>query len=365
MSLLFSATRLGPVEISNRLIIAPMCQYSAMEGSATDWHLMHLGNLAMSGAGAVIIEATAVEPEGRITPGCLGLWSDQTESSLVRALALVREHTDTKLLIQLAHAGRKASCARPWQGGHQLGLDEGGWQTSSASDLPFTAGDRKPVPLDETGIDRIKAAFVASTRRAVRLGLDGIEIHAAHGYLLHQFLSPLSNQRTDSYGGSLENRMRLLLEVFEAVRETAPGHMTVGVRISATDWVEGGWCIRQSVELAKLLQSRGCDFIDVSSGGLSTEQQIPVGPGYQLSLAHAIKHESGLPTMAVGMITEPAQAEQVLVSGQADMVAIARAALYDPRWGWHAAAELGDTLEVPGQYQRAAPAGKSRLFKRH
>lgn len=365
MSHLFSEATLGPLDLTNRLVIAPMCQYSAIDGRATDWHLMHIANLAMSGAATVILEATAIEPEGRITPGCLGLWSDETQHSLARSITLARQQSDAKLLIQLAHAGRKSSCAVPWEGGKQLGLEQGGWQTSSASDLAFADDDRKPAALDLQGIARIKRAFVDSARRSAELGLDGIEIHAAHGYLLHQFLSPLSNHRTDAYGGDLQGRMRLLLEVFDAIKAVIPARMTLGVRISATDWVDGGWSLQESIELCKHLKSRGCDFVDVSSGGLSTLQKIPLGPGYQLCLAQAIKAQVGMPTIAVGLITDAIQAEQALHSGQADMVAIARAALYDPRWGWHAAAQLGATIKAPPQYWRAAPASQSSLFKRN
>ncbi|AWB33821.1 NADH:flavin oxidoreductase/NADH oxidase [Orrella marina] len=362
MSQLFSDMTLGPLKLSNRLVIAPMCQYSADHGRATDWHQMHIGNLAMSGAATVILEATAVSPEGRITPGCLGLWDDQTQQALVRPLQFARQHSDAKLLIQLAHAGRKASCAVPWESGRQLDPEQGGWQTVSASNLPFADTDRAPETLDGASIKQVCEEFKASTRRASQLGLDGVEIHAAHGYLLHQFLSPLSNKRTDEYGGSLENRMRLVLEVFKEVRSEAPPHMTVGVRISACDWVDGGWSLDESVSLCERLQQLGCDFIDVSSGGLSASQKIPLGPGYQLSLAHTIRQKTGVTTMAVGLITDPFQAEQALVSGQADMIAIARAALYEPRWGWHAAARLGAKLKAPPQYWRGAPAGHSDLF---
>lgn len=364
MSQLFSEYRLGPLTLPNRLVISPMCQYSADHGKATDWHVMHLGNLAMSGAGCVIVEATAVSPEGRITPGCLGLWDDQTQRALARPLEFVRQHSDSKILIQLAHAGRKASSAVPWKGGQQLGLDAGGWQTVSASHIPFNTADRAPVALDKEGIQKLVQDFQASARRAVELGLDGIEIHAAHGYLLHQFLSPLSNQRNDEYGGSLQNRIRIVLEVFDAVRAVTPSNITVGIRISATDWVDGGWSLDQSLELCTHLKARGCDFVDVSSGGLSTQQSIPVGPGYQVGMASEIRRTTKMTTMAVGMITSAYQAEQILASGQADLIAIARAVMYDARWGWHAAAELGDQVNAPPQYWRATPAGQPNPFKR-
>ena len=310
MSQLFSPLKLGPLELANRIVIAPMCQYSAEDGCATDWHLMHLGNLSQSGAGLLIIEATAVEPRGRISWADLGLWDDATEAALARVLAGVRRYSAMPIGIQLAHAGRKASTGRPWDGGGQIApTAQNGWQTVSASERPFHEKDNPPQALSESAIAEIVAAFVASALRAVRLGLDAIEIHAAHGYLLHQFLSPLSNGRTDRYGGSLENRMRLLLEVFDAMRAAMPDHVALGVRISGTDWVEGGWDLPQSIALGRALDARGCDFFHVSSGGLSPLQQLQVGPAYQVPLAAAIKREVQMPVFAVGLITQSRQAQ--------------------------------------------------------
>ena len=363
VSILFSPITLGGQVLDNRVVIAPMCQYSADEGRATDWHQIHLGHLALSGAGLMFIEATAVAPEGRISPADLGLWSDETEAALAHVLRSVRRHSPIPIAIQLAHAGRKASTAVPWAGGQSIAPASGGWQTVAPSALPYAADDTRPAALDEAGLARIRNDFVAAAQRAQRLGFTVIELHAAHGYLLHQFLSPLSNTRVDRYGGTLENRMRFPLEVFDALRAAVPDDTPVGIRISATDWVDGGWEIEQSVAFAQELQRRGCAFIDVSSGGLSPLQKIPVGPGYQVAFADRIRCETGLPTIAVGLITEPEQAETILASGQADMVALARGMLYDPRWPWHAAAELGDQVDAPKQYWRSQPRAYKDLFK--
>jgi 2,4-dienoyl-CoA reductase-like NADH-dependent reductase (Old Yellow Enzyme family) len=362
VSKLFSPLKIGQLELSNRIVIAPMCQYSAEQGDATDWHLIHLGHLALSGAGLLILEASAVSPEARISPADLGLYSDQNEQALARVLKSVRQHSDMPIGIQLSHAGRKASTAAPWDGGKQLVLDAGGWQTEAPSALAFGPDDRAPTALDDTGLARIRDGFAQSARRAARLGLDLIEVHAAHGYLLHQFLSPLSNQRTDQYGGSLENRMRFPLEVFDAVRAEFPADKPVGVRISATDWVEGGWDLAQSVAFSKAVAARGCSYVHVSSGGLSPQQKIEVGPGYQLSFAREIKREVDVPVIGVGLITTPEQAETVIVDGSADAVALARGILYDPRWPWHAAAALGAQVEAPHQYWRSQPAAYKKLF---
>ena len=358
MSRLFAPISLGKLQLNNRIIIAPMCQYSADQGNATDWHTIHLGHMALSGAGLLIIEATAVEPEGRISLDDLGLWSDANEAALKDVLASVRSYSSMPIGIQLAHAGRKGSCHVPWKGGHQATVDEGGWTNVAPSSLPFTANDRPPQALDKAGLERVWQAFAAAAKRAQRLGIDAIEVHSAHGYLLHQFLSPLSNTRDDEYGGTLENRLRFPLSVFEAVRVAVPS-MTVGIRISASDWVEGGWDIEQSVSYAHELKRLGCDFIHVSSGGLSPLQQIPAGPGYQVPFAERIRRETGLNTIAVGMITGPEQAEAIIAAGKADMVALARGMLYDPRWPWHAAATLGAQVEGPPQYWRGPPGGQS------
>lgn len=362
MSMLFSPYELGPLKLSNRIAIAPMCQYSADEGLATDWHMIHLGHLALSGAALLIIEATAVTPEGRITHGDLGLWSDAHLEALQPVIAAMRRHSPIKIGIQLAHAGRKASSNVPWEGGANIPPGQPhGWQTVAPSNVPHAEGESVPLALDHDGLRRIRQGFVDAALRAQKLGLDAIELHGAHGYLLHQFLSPLANRREDEYGGSLENRMRFPLEVCAAVRAAVPG-MCVGMRISATDWVEGGWDVEQSVRFAHALEKLGCHFIHVSSGGVSPLQKIPVGAGYQIAFAERIKRETALPTIGVGLITEPQQAEHILQSGQADMVALARAMLYDPRWPWHAAAELGAQVAAPPQYWRSQPHQYKTLF---
>jgi len=363
VSKLFSPITLGNLALSNRIVIAPMCQYSAEHGQATDWHLIHLGHLAFSGAGLLFIEATAVAPEGRISAGDLGLWSDRTEAALARTIQSIRQYSSMPVAIQLAHAGRKASTQLPWEGGQPIQAESGGWQTLAPSALSYDADGTPPLALDAEGLLRIRNDFVSAAQRAHRLGLDAIELHAAHGYLLHEFLSPLSNARTDQYGGTLENRMRFPLEVFDAIRSAVPDDKPVGVRISATDWVSGGWDIEQSVVFAKELQHRGCSFIDVSSGGLSPLQQIPIEAGYQVPFAERIRRETGLITIAVGLITEPEQAETIVSSGQADMVALARGMLYDPRWPWHAAAKLGAQVAAPKQYLRSQPRELKTLFK--
>ncbi len=363
MSNLFTPVTIGTLTLGNRIVISPMCQYSAEQGEATDWHMIHLGQLALSGAGLLFIEATAVAPEGRISTGDLGLWSDRTEAALGRVLKSIRRYSAIPVGIQLAHAGRKASAQEPWAGGKSISLQAGGWQTVAPSALPFSAGDTVPVALDDAALQRITQDFVSAAQRAVRLGIEVIELHAAHGYLLHEFLSPLSNLRDDRYGGTLANRMRFPLEVFDAVRRAVPVGTPVGVRISASDWVAQGWDIEQSIVFTRELQVRGCAFIDVSSGGLSTLQEIPAVPGYQVPFAERIRQETGLLTIAVGLITEPEQAEAIIATGAADMVALARGMLYDPRWPWHAAATLGAQVNAPKQYWRSQPHGLSGLFK--
>ncbi|MEO0761186.1 MAG: NADH:flavin oxidoreductase/NADH oxidase, partial [Pseudomonadota bacterium] len=345
MSKLFEPMAIGPLAIANRVIVAPMCQYSAADGCATDWHLMHLGQLGVSGAGLVILEATAVSAEAGITAWDLGLWSDDHEAALGRVLAGVRRHAVSPFAIQLAHAGRKGSSLPPWQGGGQIPSHQPhGWRTVSASAEPHGAGEERPDALGEAGIAKVVADFAAAAARAGRLGLAGVEIHMAHGYLIHQFLSPLANRRNDHYGGSRENRMRLALEVFDAVRAAFPADRPVWARLSATDWVEGGWDLDDSVALTQALAARGAAAIHVSSGGVSPRQQITLGPGYQVPFAERIRAETGLPTIAVGLVTEPAEAEAIVAEGRADAVALARAMLYDPRWPWHAAAALGATI---------------------
>ena len=363
MSHLFEPLHIGGLQLDNRIVIAPMCQYSADEGTAGDWHLMHLGQLALSGAGLLTLEATAVSPEGRISPGDLGLYNDANEAGLARVLAALRAHSPIKLAIQLAHAGRKASSRAPWLGGAQIGAHEpGGWTALAPSPLPHAHGEEAPAALDLPGLQRLRQAFADAARRAARLGLDAIEIHAAHGYLLHQFLSPLANHRSDDYGGSLANRMRFPLEVFEAVRAAFPSQRPVWVRVSATDWVPGGWNLESTLTLTQALKARGCAAVHVSSGGVSPLQAIKPGPGFQVPFAHRVKQEVGLPTIAVGLITEPEQAEAIVARGEADGVALARAMLFDPHWPWHAAAKLGAQVTAPRQYWRCQPRGFKDLF---
>jgi NADPH2 dehydrogenase len=362
MSVLFSPIKPRGLALSNRIVVAPMCQYSADDGKANDWHFTHINTLALSGAAMFCIEATAVEAIGRITPGCLGLWDDATEAALKPVIASVRKHSKTAIAMQLAHAGRKASSQVPWKGGQLIPLTDGGWQTVGPSALPHKEGEAAPLALDAAGLSRIRDAFVAAAKRAERLGLDALELHGAHGYLLHQFLSPIANQRPDAYGGTLENRMRFPLEVFDAVRAAFPAEKPIGVKVSATDWVDGGWDLAQTIEFAKELKRRGADWIDVSSGGVSPKQKIAASPGYQVPFAQAVKQATGLTTIAVGLITQPKQAEEIVASGQADMVALARGMLYDPRWGWHAAAELGGRVEAPPQYWRSQPSNLKELF---
>ena len=364
MSALFRPIEFRGLRLENRIMVSPMCQYSARDGSASDWHLIHLGHLALGGAGILFVEATGVNAEGRITPGCLGLYSDANEAALARVVRELRARSPMPLGIQLAHAGRKASSRVPWEGGTLIPASEGGWVPVAPSAVPHSEGEPAPHALSRAGIDALKRDFATAARRAERIGFDAIEIHAAHGYLLHTFLSPLSNLRTDEYGGPLENRMRLVLEVFEAMRAAWPVNKPLGVRVSATDWVDGGWDLAQTLVLAKALKARGCDWIDASSGGVSPRQKIALGPGYQVGFADAIRAEAGIPAIAVGLITEPRQAERIVASGQADMVALARAMLYDPRWAWHAAAELGAQVWAPEQYWRCAPHGvQNALFR--
>jgi 2,4-dienoyl-CoA reductase-like NADH-dependent reductase (Old Yellow Enzyme family) len=360
---LFERVRVGSTTLANRIVIAPMCQYSAENGCMTDWHQIHLGQLALSGAGLLTIEATAVEPEGRITYADVGLWNDATEAAMARVLESVRRWSDMPIAIQLAHAGRKASTEVPWKGGAQIAPDApGGWQTVAPSAVAFEDDENAPTALDEAGLSRVRDAFAAAAKRAARLGIDAIQLHGAHGYLLHQFLSPLSNRRTDGYGGSLENRMRFPLEVFDAVRAAFPAERAVTMRVSGTDWVKGGWDVEGTIAFAKALEARGCGAIHVSSGGLDPRQAIPVGPSYQVPLARAVKQACGMPVVAVGMISDYEQAEAVVGTGDADMIALARTILYDPRWPWHAAAHLGGRVKAPDQYLRSQPRQYRDLF---
>jgi len=340
-----------------------MCQYSAVDGCMTDWHVIHLGHLALSGAALLTIEATAVEPEGRISYADVGLWDEATQSAMARTLESVRRWSEMPIAIQLAHAGRKASFEVPWKGGGQILPDQpNGWQAVAPSAIPYEAGEHLPVALDRDGLARVRDAFAHAAKRAGRLGLDAIQIHAAHGYLLHEFLSPLANLRGDEYGGKLANRMRFPLEVFDAVRSVFPADRPVSVRVSGTDWVEGGWDIEDTIAFAHELESRGCAAIHISSGGLDPGQEIPVGPSYQVPLARAVKAATRMPVVAVGLITDFEQAEAIIGTGDADLIAIARTALYNPRWPWHAAAHFGESVRAPPQYYRSQPRQLPDLF---
>ncbi len=355
MAHLFEPYRLAGLDLANRLVVAPMCQYSADEGCANDWHVAHLVSMANSGAGLVVIEATGVEPLGRITHGCLGLYDDATEKALARAVAAVKRFGQAKIGIQIGHAGRKASSQRPWEGGKALSPDEAPWQTYAPSPIPFDEGWPTPAELTVSDIGRIRAAHAEAAKRALAIGMDSLEIHGAHGYLTHSFHSPISNRRTDAYGGSREGRMRFGLEVAEAVRGVWPKGKPLGMRITGRDWMEGGLEIEDAVVFARELEARGLDFVCVSSGGVIPKARIEVGPGYQVPFAAAVKAGTSLAVRAVGLIATPAQADGIIAEGKADMVAIARAVLDDPHWGWHAAGKLGAEVARPVQYARAAP----------
>jgi len=352
-SALFSPYRLRGLELANRVVVSPMCQYSASDGCMNDWHMMHLGTLSGSGAGLLIFEATSPTVEGRITHGCSGLYSDNNEAAMRRVADACRRYGRAKLGVQLGHAGRKGSAQQPWVGGRSIApTDPYGWQTRSASALALGEGWHAPVPLTIAEIEQLKQDFVTAAHRAERIGLDLIELHFAHGYLFHQFLSPVSNRRDDQYGGSLQNRMRLPLETFAEMRRVWPEHKPMGVRISATDWIAGGWDLEQSLVLCEALQQLGCDYVDVSSGGISLDAKIPVGPAYQTPFAAEIKRQLGIAVMSVGMITEPEQAEAIVREGKADLIALARAFIDDPHWAWHAAYRLGGEVATPDQYHR-------------
>lgn len=342
--------------LPNRIVISPMGQYSAREGGyASDWHMVHLGHLSLSGAGLLITEATAVHPHGRISKHDMGMWSDEHAAALEPVIAFCRKHGGAKLGMQLYHAGRKGSVSVAWEGQKPIAVEEGGWPIVSASASAYP-GRAMPRALEVAEIKEMVRAFASAARRADKLGLDLIELHGAHGYLIHGFLSPLVNQRTDDYGGSLQNRMRFILEVFDAMRAAWPERKPLGVRLSCTDWVDGGWDVDDSVELAIELKKRGCDFITASSGGAAIEQKLKVFPNYQVPFAERIRREADIPTMAVGLITEPDQAEAILTEGKADLIAMARGMLYNPRWPWHAAAHFGGEVFYPKQYDRAHPS---------
>ncbi len=351
-SKLFSPLSLKSITLKNRIAISPMCQYSAIDGFANDWHLVHLGSRAIGGAGLIIQEATSVSPEGRISPEDLGLWKDEQIEKLQQINRFIVSQNSVPG-IQLAHAGRKASAASPWNGGRKVAIDKGGWNTVAPSAVAYHENEEAPLALDETGIQKVITDFKSATKRAVEAGFQVMEIHAAHGYLIHQFLSPLSNSRTDEYGGSFENRIRLMLEVLEAVQSEWPENLPLLVRISASDWAAGGWNLEESIQLSKILKEKGVDLIDVSSGGAVSHQQIPLGPNYQVAFAESIKNEAGIPTGAVGLITEAAQAEQIIASGKADLVLFARESLRNPNLGLTFAHDLEAEIAWPKQYERA------------
>jgi 2,4-dienoyl-CoA reductase-like NADH-dependent reductase (Old Yellow Enzyme family) len=354
-SRLFEPITLGGLTLPNRIAVSPMCQYSAADGSANDWHLQHLGALSLSGAGLVIVEQTAVEPRGRISHGCLGLYSDANERALARAVALCRRWGSARLGIQLAHAGRKGSAKLPWQGGGPLSDDAGAWPTAAPSAVPFADPWPAPQALDEAGLAAIRDAHVAAAKRALRLGFDLVELLGAHGFLLHSFLSPIANRRHDRYGGSLANRMRFPLAVAAALRAVWPRDKALGMRITGHDWIAGGITPEEAGIFARELREIGFDYVCVSSGGISPEARVALAPGYQVPFAAAVKKASGIAVQAVGMIVDPHQAEAIVADGHADCVALARAFLDDPRWAWHAAAALGADIVYPPQYRRAHP----------
>jgi len=360
---LFSPFKLRKLALANRIVVSPMCQYSAVNGCATDWHIVHWGQLLESSAGMFTIEATAVSAIGRITHGCLGLYDDACEKAIGERLAIARaDAPPMPVAMQLAHAGRKGSSLVPWEGGQLIPVAQGGWTPVAPSAIPQLEHEPPPAALDAAGIAQIRREFVDAAGRASRLGIDAIELHCAHGYLFHEFLSPLSNRREDAYGGSFDNRVRFPLEVFAAVRDVWPQDKPMGVRISANDWVDGGWTIEDSIALVRRLKAAGCDWIDTSSGGISPAQKIPLGPGYQVPLARAIRRATSIPTMAVGLITDAKQAEAIVASGDADLVAMARAMLWNPRWPWHAAAILGAQVQAPQQYWRSAPRDAANVI---
>jgi 2,4-dienoyl-CoA reductase-like NADH-dependent reductase (Old Yellow Enzyme family) len=350
---LFSPIKLAGVELDNRIVVSPMCQYSAEDGCASDWHLAHLGMLANSGAGLLVVEATHVERHGRITHGCLGLYSDDCEATLAHVIATGRRYGTAKFGVQLAHAGRKASSQRPWEGGGALKPGEDPWETIAPSALPFGPGWHVPREMTAADIERVREAFVAAAARAVRIGFDAIELHGAHGYLIHSFMSPLSNRRGDRYGGSPENRMRFALEVARAVRAVVPRTVALGARITGSDWLDGGLTPADAVGFTKALQELGFDYVDISSGGITAEARTPTTPGYNVPIADEVRRATGIATRTVGLIVNPNQAEAIVAEGNADMVALARAVLDNPHWGWYAARTLGAEVKRPRQYLRA------------
>ena len=365
VSALFSEFELGsgrgPLKLANRIVVAPMCQYMCVDGLASDWHLMHWGNLLNSGAGLFTIEATAVSERGRITPGCLGLYNDATAEALADVLGRARRLAPpVPVSIQIGHAGRKGSSHVPWNSGKLIPQAEGGWWPEAPSAVPITTAEPAPEAISPAALDGILKDFVRAAQRAQEMGIEAVELHGAHGYLLHEFLSPISNQRSDNYGGSFENRILFPLQVFEAVRQVYSG--SLGMRLSATDWVEGGWTGEETADFSLRLKQAGANFMHISSGGVSPQQKINLVPGYQVPFAKMVKDKSGLPTMAVGLITEAAHAESILVNQEADLIALARSFLYNPRWAWAAAAELQGSVQATPAYWRCMPREAQHIF---
>ncbi|MBI3371046.1 MAG: NADH:flavin oxidoreductase/NADH oxidase [Betaproteobacteria bacterium] len=361
-SALFSPITLRGLTLANRIVISPMCQYNSDNGSANDWHLMHLGQFSLGAGSLVMTEATNVNMPGRISLKCATLCSDENEAALKRVIDFCRKYGIAKLGIQLGHAGRKGSTQPPAVGGKPLAPGEGAWETVAPSAIPFAPGWHTPRALSKGEIGQLKEDFIASVERAARIGYDVVELHAGHGYLMHQFLSPISNHRSDEYGGNLENRMRMVLETFSAMRAAWPAEKPMGARVSATDWVEGGWTPEETVVLARELKQRGCDYLDVSSGALDPRQQIPLAPGYQVPFADKVRRETGMPVMSVGLITGARQAEDIISSGKADFVCLARGAMWDPRWAWHAAEELGAEAAYAPKTMACHPSMRPQVF---
>ncbi len=361
-SALFSPITLRGLALPNRIVVSPMCQYNSDNGCATDWHLMHLGQFSLGAGALVMTEMTDVNPAGRITARCAGMWSDANEAAMKRVIDFCRQYGVARHGIQLAHAGRKGSTQTPAQGGKPLAPEEGGWRTQAPSAIPFAPDWPVPEALTREGIKELVSQWVAAVHRAERIGYDLVELHGGHGYLVHQFLSPLSNQRSDEYGGSLENRMRFPLELFAAMRAAWPAAKPMGIRVSATDWMEGGWTPEETVVFARELKRLGCDYIDVSSGGLDPRQKIPLAPAYQAPFAEKVRKEAGIPTMSVGLIADFNLAEDIVASGKADMIAIARGAMWDPRWSWHAAEALGAETAYAPKMMACHPKLRPQVF---
>ena len=361
-SALFSPITLRGLTLANRVVVSPMCQYNSDDGTANDWHLMHLGQFSLGAGALVMTEATNVNMVGRISLKCATMCSDENEAAMKRVIDFCRKYGVAKHGLQLGHAGRKGSTHPPAAGGKPLKPEEGAWETVAPSALPFAPDWHTPRALSKAEIETIKGDFVASVKRAERIGYDLVELHAGHGYLLHQFLSPISNQRKDEYGGSLENRMRFVLETFSAMRAAWPAEKPMGIRVSATDWVEGGWTPEDTVVLARELKKLGCDYMDCSSGALDPRQQLPLGPGYQVPFSEKVRKESGLATMSVGLITGAKQAEEIIATGKADFVCLARGAMWDPRWAWHAAEELGAETPYAPRTMACHPSLRPQVF---